>query len=409
MPPERSPRKTLNLSPGLLAKARKPRLNAESGTVLMLGADYFLQREAARAFKAHGWRVVTVNVRPEAEYIQKLLEAILFEKPDLLFTVNHLGFDADGIVTGLIEQVALPAVSWFVDSPAYILLDHLAAVSPWIITPVWERCEIETLKNLGFDAPYWLPLATDPELMGIGRQEQKNGLIGFVGDSMEVASRKWRKMLPKGTIAGKIYEEAIAAILLNRSVHPLDGAIPAGWDAVTRLNFASAVVLEATRRYRHKYLKTLNNNSLKVWGDSGWHDIKEFGAIIADRVEYYRELPFVYGSTSINLNFTSFQMPTTVNQRVFDCPAAGGFLLSDNQTDIEVLFEPGETALFSSAEELAEKADYFLQHPVRAEKISRNAYRRILQEHTYHHRVGNIIAEARRRFAPGYKSLLAAS
>ncbi len=403
MPPEAQ----LNLSASLLAKARIPRLTGESGTVLMLGAQYFLQREVSRAFRAQGWKVITVSVKPEEAYIQKLLEAVLFEKPDLLFTVNHLGFDAGGIVTSLLEQVALPAVSWFVDSPAYIMLNHVKAVSPWIMTPVWERTEIETLAGLGFQNPYWLPLATDPELMGIGRQTKKNGMIGFVGDSMEHSSAKWRGIIPQGSDTDDLLDDAVESIQIDRFDHPSTKAIPAGWDTVTRLNFASAVVLEATRRYRHKFLKSLSSKPLKVWGDEEWRKVEHLGAIIANRVEYYRELPLVYGLNSVNLNFTSFQMPTAVNQRVFDAPAAGGFLLTDDQSDLYDLFQPGETAIFSSMEELNDKCDYYLRHPAQREQISRKALRRILQEHTYMHRIRSIITEAKIRFAPKHQSAVA--
>ncbi len=399
MPPELQPTPSLTLSAALLAKARATRLTGETGTVLMIGAQYFLQREVGRAFRGLGWKVLTVNVKPEEAYIQKLLEAILFEKPDLLFTVNHLGFDAGGNVTGLIEQVELPAVSWFVDSPAYIMLNHLNAVSPWIMTPVWERSEIATLQNLGFENPFWLPLATDPDLMGIGRQMRKKDLVGFVGDSMETPARKWKGMLPESEVSLKLLNSGVESILVDRFSHPLDKAIPAAWDTVTRLNYASAVVLEATRRYRHKFLKSLSSKPLKIWGDEGWQKAAPPGAIIADRVEYYRELPVVYGSNRINLNFTSFQMPTAVNQRVFDVPAAGGFLLSDDQPDMHELFQSGEMALFSSIEDLCDKVNYYLRHPAKGDQIGRRAFRRIVNEHTYSHRIAAILTEVRKRFA----------
>ncbi len=398
MPPKQQERTPLALSAKLLAKARRKRLCGETGTVLMIGANYFVQREVARAFRGHGWKVIMVNVEPAGEYIQKLLETVLFEEPDLLFTVNHFGFDAGGIVSSLIEQVELPAVSWFVDSPAYILLNHLNAVSPWIMAPVWERTEMKTLTDLGFEDPFWLPLGTDPELMGIGREKSKNGLVGFVGNSMVAPCVKWTGKLPTGQDILELLNVAVERILIDRSSDPSGEAIPADWDTLTRLNFASAVVLEATKRYRHESLKSLSNKPLKIWGDDDWRNVAPFGAIIADGVEYYRELPLVYGANSINLNFTSFQMPTAVNQRVFDAPAAGGFLLTDDQGDLHELFQRDETALFSSALELCDKADFYLRHPEKAERIARRAYQRILREHTYFHRIGTILAETKRRF-----------
>lgn len=399
MPPEVHMKPGLSLSQALLNHARKTRLSGDTGTVLMIDAKYFLQREVSRAFRAHGWKVISVNVKPENEYIQKLLEAILLGKPDFLFTVNHLGFDSGGIVTGLLEQIELPAVSWFVDSPAYILLNHIKAVSPWIITPVWERTEIKSLQSLGFETPFWLPLATDPELMGIGRQERKNGIAGFVGDSMELPALKWQEMLPVQALSSGFLKNAVEKLLSDRSNQPSGEAFPASWDDVTRLNFASAAVLEATRQYRHKYLNCIADKILKIWGDEGWKNRITSGAIIADKVDYYRELPFVYASNLVNLNFTSFQMPTAVNQRVFDVPAAGGFLLTDAQSDLFELFGDDELALFVSVDDFKEKVDYYLKHPVQCEQISRRAYRHILETHTYYHRTATILKEIKGKFA----------
>lgn len=366
----------------------------------MVDAGYFIQRECARAFRQVGWKILPLAIDPLETYIERLLTAVVFAKPDLLFTVNHLGFDAGGVLAGLLTQVALPAVSWFVDSPAYIILNHPGAVSPVIITPVWERTEIATLRRLGFEHPFHLPLAADPDLMRSGETSAKRFAVGFVGDSMEEAARKWRLRCPQDADLDRRLQQGVERLLGDREASPSAGDLPAEWSAPERLNFASAVVLEATRRYRQEALTRLGEASLRIWGDEGWRQAAPPGAIVAPRVDYYRELPLVYRRTAINLNFTSFQMPTAVNQRVFDAPVAGGFLLTDDQPDLTELFRPDEVATFGAIAELKEKVNYFTRRPDAAELIRRRAARRILSRHTYRCRIETIVSEARRRFGP---------
>ena len=46
-----------------------------------------------------------------------------------------------------------------------------------------------------------------------------------------------------------------------------------------------------------------------------------------------RDLPAVYADSKINLNITSAQLETSVNNRVFDVAATGAFLLTDHRAD----------------------------------------------------------------------------
>ena len=55
-------------------------------------------------------------------------------------------------------------------------------------------------------------------------------------------------------------------------------------------------------------------------------------------VGYGAQSAQVYRDTLISVNATNLQMPSTVNQRLFDVPAAGGFLISDNQPEMAELF-----------------------------------------------------------------------
>jgi len=388
----------IQLPPNLIAAAKRRRFQGDGGVLLMIDAGYLIQREVARAFRALGWKIVPVPVKPEAEYIERLLTAVIAAKPDLFFTVNHLGFDASGAVASILEQVELPAASWFVDSPAYILLNSPGAVSDVIVTPVWERTELAVLKGAGFKHFFHLPLATDPLLMSVGTECASDDRVGFVGDSMVEASGRWASKLPANKNNALWLDRAVGRMLDGRQNSPLDPDLPVAWETRDRLNFASAVVLEATRRYRRNALGGLEGNSLTVWGDDGWEGNLPSGAIRRPKLDYYLELPEVYRRTGVNLNFTSFQMPTAVNQRAFDVPAAGGFLLADDQSDLHELFSDAELATFSDPDDLPKKALYYKEKRSERERISRKARERILAEHTYFHRVKEIVRQVKRAF-----------
>lgn len=84
-------------------------------------------------------------------------------------------------------------------------------------------------------------------------------------------------------------------------------------------------------------------------------------------------------------------MPKTVNQRVFDVPLCGGFLLTDRQEDLLELFADDEVALYESSEDVADKARYYLANPAIRASIAARARKRILNEHTYRHRMGSML------------------
>jgi spore maturation protein CgeB len=116
-------------------------------------------------------------------------------------------------------------------------------------------------------------------------------------------------------------------------------------------------------------------------------------------LHYYKELPYLYNASYINFNATSLQMNEAVNQRVFDVPACGAFLLTDHQKSIEALFEIGrEVVTYESPDEIREKAAYYLKNPSVRERIAKKGRERVLREHTYRHRIERIVDVMRNKF-----------
>ena len=80
----------------------------------------------------------------------------------------------------------------------------------------------------------------------------------------------------------------------------------------------------------------------RIRGDAGWKGLVGGAFRLAPPLDYHKELPAFYNACTVNFNATNLQMGKAVNQRVFDVPACGAFLLTDHQESVEGLFEVGK-------------------------------------------------------------------
>jgi spore maturation protein CgeB len=150
----------------------------------------------------------------------------------------------------------------------------------------------------------------------------------------------------------------------------------------------AALLWRTTLEYRLACVRELAPFKPVIYGDPGWRELLEKGVVLRPEVNYYDELPQVYGATAINFNATSLQMKAAVNQRIFDAPAAGGFVLTDFREQLAELFKVGEeVACFMEPGEIPELVRFYLTHPQVREKMKGKARKRVLAEHTYRHRV----------------------
>ena len=101
-------------------------------------------------------------------------------------------------------------------------------------------------------------------------------------------------------------------------------------------------------------------------------------------VDYYEEMPYVFANSKINLNITLRSIKSGIPLRAMDIMGAGGFLLTNFQSDFLDYFVPGEDFVYyDSQEDLLNKIDYFLSHEKEREEISKNGQERVRNEHNY--------------------------
>ncbi len=397
------------------SRAVRPRFQEAGPRVLLLTSKYFLMGELEGACRKLGlaYKLVTLenDTLAREDFIQQLLEAVVSFRPDCCITLNHMGVDVEGVLMDLLARLQLPLASWFVDNPHLIIHLYTRCISPWTALFTWDADNIESLRRTGFEHVFYLPLGTDPERFSPRRAPVPDAWkadISFVGNSMlyKVSGRLKNGRFPRDLLlpfrdvarAFMDSEQRSVADFLRQSfpdVHARYAELP---DNEARLAYETAITWQATRLYRNGCVRRLLPFRPLIVGDRGWrvefrHEPRQPRYL--DALSYYGELPAFYGHSAINFNCTSKQMKGAVNQRIFDVPAAGAFVLTDWRPQMEQLFEPEEMVCYHDPEEIPDLARYYLAHPQERRKVATAARKRVLARHTWEHRLQVLLEQMR--------------
>ena len=402
-------------------KIQYPRFKSKLPKILLITSQYFLIGEIVEACERMGVQYQLLQVGNDEvvqnDFVERLLKAVLDFKPDFAFTINHLGVDREGLLTDLLAQLKLPLASWFVDNPHLILYQYQGLASPWTSIFTWDTDNIASLKQNGHKHVFYLPLGTTPE-----RFKQKppftppacwRSQVSFVGNSMvEKVAKRMQAAQPSQELLA-VYQQLAEGFSKHdeRSVytylkHQHPELLPAynNLESIERrLAFETMLTWEATRQYRNSCVEQILAFNPLILGDVGWKSTfaqKPFAWRWHPEISYYDELPFFYPLSEINFNCTSKQMKGAVNQRVFDVPAAGAFVLTDWREQMQHLFEPEkEVVFYNHPDQVPELVRFYLKNESARRKVINAAQKRIFGEHTYVHRLQSIIAQMQEVYA----------
>ena len=80
------------------------------------------------------------------------------------------------------------------------------------------------------------------------------------------------------------------------------------------------------------------------------------------------------------------------NPRTFEIAACGTLLMSDNREDLAQFYTPGvEIVTYDSAQDMADKMDYYLAHEDERRQIALRGLHRTLRDHTYTSRLSQLL------------------
>ena len=384
--------------------------------VLVLQSGYFLLRECSRAFREQGCEVLEVPLSREGnriaptvvhqelkideDFLNRLLEKLGDFRPDLVFCVNHIGFDAEGRLAAILEKLRIPVAVWYVDSPVYILDGHHGVATGNTHLFVWERHWLPAMQQLPFGSVQWLPLAGNGEFATRGAAGSQRD-CSFVGGSNVEAVSKWSIRLGLNTAQRREYERLLEDWVLNGRRIPVETfleeqrlripLLASGLDERGWRTLQSLLVLEGTQRDRLDLVRAFAQRDFVVCGDRGWQNLEPALRLLPG-LDYYGALPLHYGGCRVNLNSTSRQMPTALNQRAFDVPLCGSVVLGDAQEDLELLFTPGRDCLaWHTPEEALELSNRLLRDRPLWSRLARESRETVLSRHLYRHRVREIL------------------
>lgn len=335
------------------------------------------------------------------ERVQSLLDSF---KPDFVLSINGSGLDNNGVISREYERRSIPFLTWFLDRPlAADIGDKYAKQNSHLFT--FDKIYVDGLKEVGFESVHYLPLATNPDrfkpLAGIPREEK----VCFIGEldyrTIQYLTRNIDAMLEGADESFyRCIEKAIREQLRRAGEDTwqiVEGALKEGgistdgFPQVFRDMLEGFVEREAGLRLRLETMDAVCGRfPAVVYGDELWGKVQ--GERFCGRVDYHTdEIVHIYNRYAIHLSLSKFQLRTAINQRPFDVPASGGFLITDLRDDLYRLFSPEEMVSFRDTQDLLEKIGIFMKDAGLREEYARKARQRVLDEHTYEKRVDQIL------------------
>ncbi|MFP4031375.1 MAG: glycosyltransferase [Desulfococcaceae bacterium] len=111
----------------------------------------------------------------------------------------------------------------------------------------------------------------------------------------------------------------------------------------------------------------------------------------------FESISGIIRDSAISLNFSTARGGRQLKARTFEVPGAGGFLLTEDAPGLERWYRPGEeVAVFRNSLELAGRIRHFLDRPAERDAVARAGHQRTRREHTYEHRLEEVLRFARR-------------
>ena len=109
-------------------------------------------------------------------------------------------------------------------------------------------------------------------------------------------------------------------------------------------------------------------------------------------MDYVSQMPVVFRNSKINLNMSLRSIQSGIPLRALDIMGAGGFLLSNYQPELAEYFEDGkELALYGNAQELMDKAAYYLAHEEERQQVAAAGLHKVRELFSYEVRVKQML------------------
>lgn len=386
--------------------------------ILMMEWNSFGREDIKTAFERQGHKVISVpfsktELRHDENTEREMSARIRKESPDVVFSFNYFP-----IIALVCNKEDVPYISWVYDSP-YVMLYSYTTIFPCNHIFLFDRSWVEEFHRNHIMTVNYLPMAADAKRLaelcketGAGENERYRADVSFVGSLYRGRHDFYGRMKTLDEYTRGYLEAVIrsqmqiyGADIVERCMTPevitnMQKALPLetfsdGVESLSYLYGQYVIDREITSRERYgllgdiaeKYGLTLYSN------EKAGDDI--MGVKNRGPVDYYDKAPLAYRNAKVNLNITLRSIKSGMPLRVFEIMGSEGFLLTNYQADFDGSFTAGEDYVyFDSREDLLDKCGYYLMdaHEAERKEIAHNGYEKVLGNHTYDHRVREMLA-----------------
>ncbi len=143
-------------------------------------------------------------------------------------------------------------------------------------------------------------------------------------------------------------------------------------------NFGSSIayqilmheVTKVTLPYRAEIFKLLYPIPINIIGGdlSNGTNLNSVYRMSANHIQYhppttsYNQASEIYQNSKVNINLSSLQFDTAINNRIIDVISSGGFILTDLRSDLIELVPAAREICFETPEELKDKVSFYLNN-----------------------------------------------
>ena len=146
---------------------------------------------------------------------------------------------------------------------------------------------------------------------------------------------------------------------------------------------------------RVRYIESLADyKSLGIYGPVDWLRLlsSPLQHCYKGSIGSVKDLSQLYQTSKVNLSINSLQGNSFINQRMFEVPSAGGFLLTEYVPGLENLFERNrEIAWFSRINEMKEQLHLALKSDEERISSIERMQKKLLAEHTFRIRAEELL------------------
>ena len=320
-------------------------------------------------------------------------EALKWKAYHFVFSINFFP-----VVSEVCNIFHVPYACWIVDSPVMELYSH-SIKNPWNRVSLFDYGLYEEFHQKNPEGIFYLPLGADyarlDALMETITEEEKEKFsadVSFIGSLYtekcpynQLQGDTYLKGYLDGVIEAqlKVYgynflEECITDGILKEFKEAVPFyQFPERADHNDRAAMAHLYLgNKVTEQERLRLLKRVSETyKLDLYTASDFSPLPK--ANYRGLAKTTTEMPKIFHLSRINLNFTSKPIRTGLPLRVWDILGAGGFVLTNYQSEIPEYFEVGkELETYASEEELIDKIGYYLEHEGLRQEIAYNGYQK---------------------------------